>query len=71
MVGGKSFLLGERSLLFVEVDRERCSIDGDVELPVRSRLVQSFPAMSWHRLDDTVTSMWANRQNLAPGPGTY
>lgn len=32
MVGGKSFLLGERSLTFVEVDRERGRVDGDVDV---------------------------------------
>ena len=46
MVGGKLFLLGERSLLFVEVDRERGRVDGDVEFPVRSRLVQTLAAVS-------------------------
>ena len=31
MIGGKLLLLGERSLLFVEVGRELGSVDGDVE----------------------------------------
>lgn len=39
-------MLGERSLLFVEVDRERGRVDGDMELPVRSQLVQSLAAAS-------------------------